>query len=105
MRTIGNDVIVKKMFGTTAAMVLPVIPEDAPHEVREGVARRRLVMETGECPCGAELAGPNRRQRRQMARDRARGQGALWQVTVRHEDDCPALDGPLYDAIRRWRRG
>jgi hypothetical protein len=71
--------------------VLPVVPENAPYRVREGIARRRLVAITGTCPCGAQFdhrvppdGGPA--------------------VEVEHEDLCPAVTDRLVKAIRRWQR-
>lgn len=61
------------------AMVLPTIPEDAAPLVREGLGRRRLVMTTGVCPCGARLQLPDPR--------------------LAHEDDCPAIDATLTAAL------
>ena len=55
----------------------PVI--NAPPELREGLARRRLVASTGRCPCGTELVIP----------DRLEAGGASGAV-VEHEDGCPA---------------
>lgn len=100
-----TDVVIKEMFGQTAAIVLPTIEEDAPHAVREGIARRRLVMTTGACPCGARMTGPNRAQRRQIARDRREHTAGVWRVEIRHENDCPAVDGNLAAAIEAWRGG
>lgn len=97
------DLVVKQMFGTKAALILPVVPDDAPHAVREGIARRRITMETGHCPCGAVRTGPNRAQRRQMARDRAAGRAQVWHLEVLHENDCPAIDATLEAAILAWR--
>ena len=97
------DLFVRDLYGQRAALLLPVIPDDAPDEIREGIARRRLVMTTGTCPCGGTLTGPNRAQRRRMERDRRDGDPGVWQVTIAHEDACPALDDTLYAAIRRWR--
>lgn len=78
-------------------LLLPVIREDAEPVVREGLARRRLTLLTGRCPCGARLHLPNRATRRAMKRDRARG-GGVWQVDVEHENDCPATD-PRLDEV------
>lgn len=71
----------------------PTLSEDAPHVVREGIARRRLVVTTGQCPCGARMPRPSRAQRRQMCR-----QGGVWEATVSHEIDCPAV----HPATVRW---
>ncbi len=81
------------------AIVLPVVPEDAPLDVREGIARRRAVMLYGECPCGARRVLPNRAERRRLARA-----GEVGLVEVGHEDGCPAITEALVKASRRWER-
>ena len=58
----------------------PEIPDDAPADLKEGLARRRLVATTGQCPCGAELSLPASLE-----------PGAVTIVRVEHEDDCPAV--------------
>jgi hypothetical protein len=70
--------------------VLPKIPEAAPPAVREGVARRRLTVIAGRCPCGAEISLPD-----------VAG-GTVADVKVWHEDDCPAGDQLLLPLVRRW---
>lgn len=78
--------------GRVAALV-PVVPEDAPYALREGVARRRLLSLTGECPCGAESDLP--------------APPAVAEFMVKeidHEARCPAIDKKLEKAIRRWQR-
>lgn len=72
--------------------VLPVIPEDAPYRVREGIARRRLVAVTGQCPCGARLDHAAVRN------------GRLNVAEVEHEGRCPAVTAGLAKAVRRWLR-
>lgn len=84
------------------ALVLPVVPEDAPPEVREGIARRRIVMTTGRCPCGARRTLPNRAQRRAMRRDKRTGP-AVRHVDVEHEPECPATSEAL--ARHGWVTG
>jgi len=100
-----NDLFVRDIHGQRAAILLPVIPDDAPDEIREGIARRRLTTLTGTCPCGARMAGPNREQRRQMDKDRRRGIAGqvVWSIEIQHEDDCPAVNNVLTEAIARWR--
>jgi hypothetical protein len=96
---VSFDVHVTTFAGLRAAMVMPTIPDDAPTAVREGLARRRIVMTTGTCPCGARLTQPNRAQRRAMQRKADQ----VWQVDVDHETGCPAIDAVLLEAIRRWK--
>jgi len=98
-----GDVFTRTFNGVRAALILPTIPDDAPHDVREGVARRRIIMTTGECPCGGRFTGPNRETRRAILRDQRNGTPDLWHATVYHEDNCPALDETLLAAIARWR--
>lgn len=73
------------------------VPDDAPHVVREGLARRRIVNGGGTCPCGAKVVVPNRAQRRAGA--------LLTHVVVEHEDDCPACDEVLAPLLYAWLRG
>lgn len=82
----GYDVTVVEQAGNRTAYVLPVVPEDASADVREGIARRRVVALTGACPCGARAIWPSRRERR--AAQRA---GRVARVLVEHEPECPAL--------------
>lgn len=89
-RVIAEDLTVLMIDGVRVGAVLPVVPEGAPYAVREGIARRRLVVLDGRCPCGAELALTDARAGR---------------LTVAHEDRCPARDARLRKAIRRWARG
>jgi hypothetical protein len=87
-----------RLDGERVAVVDIEIPDGAPLEVREGLARRALVNAGGICPCGARMILPNRAARRRAAR----GSGML-PVTVKHENECPALlrGYLLYDAGRR----
>lgn len=78
--------------GQLALVVLPVIRESDPVEVREGIARRRLAAVTGTCPCGAVRRMPNRAQRRAD-----RQAGRVSRAVVEHADQCPAAD----DTLRR----
>lgn len=79
------------------AAVLPVIPEDAPYRIREGIARRRIVITTGVCPCGA-LADL------QLMLDDASTGRPVGAGEVVHERGCPADTATLVKAIRRWKR-
>lgn len=72
-------------------VIAPVVREDDDLRLREGVARLRLLLLDGRCPCGARLTMPNRETRRAMRKDK-RGRGGLWETRVQHEDDCPAGD-------------
>lgn len=81
------------------ALVLDAgIPDDAPVDVREGLARRALVNRGQACPCGARAVLPNRAERR-------RNWGQVLRVAVWHESDCPAGDEALLAALAEWREG
>jgi len=88
---VGSDLTYRDVPGLgRVAYLLPVVPESAPAEAREGLARRRVVAHTGQCPCGARMVLPNRADRRA-----ARRHGTVGHVRVEHEDDCPATDDRL----------
>lgn len=86
--------------GTLALVVEPVIPDDAPLAVREGIARRHLVNSGRACPCGARVALPNRAARRAR-----RGSPPVVRVPVEHAVDCPAGDDALTAALDAWQGG
>jgi hypothetical protein len=90
-------IAITELGGMRAAVVLLPVPEDAPPELREGLARRNIVNTGGTCPCGARLT-LNRAQRRAVARG-----GAMVPVQIEHEDDCPATDEALRPEIEHWR--
>jgi hypothetical protein len=83
--------------GERAAIIESVIPEDGPPELREGLARRALVNQGGDCPCGATIVLPNRARRRAAARA-----GIPLEIEVRHEVDCPASTRNIVAAAARW---
>jgi hypothetical protein len=60
-------------------LVGPDITEDQSPDVREGIVRRRLVVTTGVCPCGARFELP------ELVRS------TVTYIRVEHEPDCPAL--------------
>lgn len=95
-----GDAILGQVDGDRTLFMLPAIADDAPPLVREGLARRRLVMLTGQCPCGANLVMPNRAQRRAAQRRRE-----PVRVAVAHERDCPAVDDVLLPALDAWTGG
>lgn len=68
--------------------VVPPLDDGMPALAKEGLARRRLVMTTGRCPCGATLTMPKDLQR-----------GTITHVRVEHEVDCPAVDENLLRAL------
>ena len=86
MSAITTEIVVRD----DVVCLLPVIPVDAPELVREGIARRRLVALEGRCLCGGQrLFAPG-----------ANNQVAY--LSFVHEDDCPAVDDILLDAIAEW---
>src|SRR5687768_14725892 len=74
------------LHGERALIVETEIPDTAPAELKEGLARRATVNAGGVCPCGARAILPNR-----AARRRATRHGYAIEVTVQHEPDCLAL--------------
>ena len=75
-----------------AAFLTAEIPDKAPPALREGLARRRLVVTTGRCPCGAVLELPEVIP------------GAVVTAAVVHENDCPANDEAIAEATAGWLR-
>jgi hypothetical protein len=61
------------------------IPDSAPPDLKEALARRTLVTNGGRCPCGAKAQPPNRAARRRAAR---RGDNIATEVW--HRPECPA---------------
>ncbi|MGC5583035.1 hypothetical protein [Ornithinimicrobium sp. W1665] len=80
--------------GTRALVVGWEVPEDAPLAVREGLARRAITNSGRPCPCGAVATLPSRAERR-----RANRAGVVLRRAVLHEDDCPAADDNLAQAL------
>jgi hypothetical protein len=92
-----------QLDGERVAVLDIEIPDDAPAEIKEGLARRQVVNEGGTCPCGARMILPNRAARRRAART-----GQPIAVDVEHERNCPALlrgwqlfDPDLFDPDQR----
>jgi hypothetical protein len=98
MRPLPSDVIRDEYLTFThptlgrVLAVVPTIPEDAPWRIREGIARRRISVVTGRCPCGA--VGDYG--------DRSTGEVGVGEVL--HDRTCPADTARLLKAIRRWAR-
>jgi hypothetical protein len=88
--------------GALLGFVLAETPEDAPHDVREGLTRRRLTALHGRCPCGAQLHIGSRAQRRRATRTGVPARGF---PHAAHRPGCPAGDGVLDEAINRWQQG
>jgi hypothetical protein len=107
-RTIRQEIVIADLPGGIRAMyVLPVIPDNAPDTIREGIARRRLAALTGKCPCGADSPELSRQQRRARARAQAKraASATLTRATFEHEPDCPAIDTNLVPLIQAWATG
>lgn len=85
------ELTVEDMFAALPWYAAPDIPEDAPHEVKEGCARRRHAALVGLCPCGAATHMP------------------LWTGGVPgplvHSPDCPGDFEQLAAAADRWLAG
>ncbi|MFC9087054.1 hypothetical protein [Nocardiopsis dassonvillei] len=105
-----SDLIPSHVDGYKALSVVPDLSETLPADIREGIARRRLVATGHPCPCGAAPVRLNRAQRRRIAAQRRTGTAApVVRLAVVHEDDCPAADDVLAElanrhglTLRRW---
>lgn len=93
MRTLRLEPVLVDVQGLRTLYVVPVIPDDAPEHIREGLARRRLAAISGTCPCGAQRPKLSRQQLRQ-----ARRGGEPSGLVIHHDDQCPATD----DVIAAW---
>ncbi len=96
------ELVIGDYDGIRAAFFLPVIPEDAPDLVKEGVARRRKAALDGECPCGARRPALSRQRRRCIERGRFHGTISGMVSEIHHEPECPAADDVLVPLARRW---
>lgn len=70
--------------------VLPVIPDGAPADVSEGLARHRIAATSGTCPCGAVTDYGD-------AEPGSAGVGEIW-----HNRECPGDPDRLAEALARW---
>ena len=71
--------------------LLGSIPDDAPEQIKEGLARRRQVSLFGRCPCGARVG------KIKVSAD------GISHAPVLHEADCLAGDDNLIPLIDAWR--
>ncbi|MDA8297422.1 MAG: hypothetical protein M0004_12700 [Actinomycetota bacterium] len=73
----------RRQIRRRALFVLPVIPDDAPVEVKDGLALRNTATMTGRCPaCGAVA---------ELATDPCPGE--MVHAVMEHETDCPVFIG------------
>ncbi|MCZ2850012.1 hypothetical protein [Modestobacter sp. VKM Ac-2978] len=87
--------------GELIGWCLPDTPDDAPHDVREGITVRRLAVLQGRCPaCSAALVWGNRSTRRRAA---AGGRAPAGVPHVPHRPTCAGNDLVLTEAIAWWR--
>lgn len=94
-REIPTETIRTVVNGRPAAVIVPVIPDDAGPVLREGLRRRRIGGQAGWCPCGA---------RRLPSRDE--GGGVTW-TPIPHKPNCvrmAARVGATYARSNRRRR-
>lgn len=103
MSTVIPTQVVSLTIGDRPAhAVVPVITEETPPELREALARRALIIQTGECPCGGRL---NFEDACLVAAHRGvlgRGYGVqTYRVPSRHAADCPASDANLTALLHR----
>ncbi len=102
-RHLDNECVLADLpDGRRAMFVLPVIPEDATPDIREGLARRRLAALTGHCPCGSDSPTLSRQQRRARERRQAKATTTALRAVFEHEHDCPAGDAVLIPLLRAW---
>jgi hypothetical protein len=93
--------VVDDVTGELIGWCLPDTPDDAPHDVREGITVRRLAALHGRCPaCGAALVWGTRRERRRSA---AGGRAPAGVPHVPHRPTCAGNDQVLAEAIARWQ--
>lgn len=69
------------------------VPDDAPALVREGIARQRLQVIEGVCPCGGRIVWSDGNPER----------GRLGRAVHQHWDDCPAGPAVFVPAMEAWR--
>jgi hypothetical protein len=81
------------IIGTaTVVAILPVIPDDAPDPVREGLARRRIAIVEGRCPCGVRIDFST-----------VTPGDVVQSMPLPHRDHCPARDRHVRRALKRWK--
>lgn len=74
--------------------------EELPEVVALGLACRHMAVDSGQCPCGAELVMLNRKMRRTMFP----GRKPQFDGLVTHFSGCPAMAGKTRQWIYRHRR-
>ena len=106
----GTELILRNIPGVgSVVFVVPVIPDDAPALVREGLARRKILYASDVCPCGAVMELPARRTSRKPTAGEAKP-ATVRRLRIEHGNDCPARDEVLAPAVaadlqQRRRKG
>ncbi|GGM53589.1 hypothetical protein ACFFX1_54815 [Dactylosporangium sucinum] len=91
--------------GDRVLFIVPVVPDDAPPAIREGLARRRIATISGTCPCGSSTVQLTRQQRRARQRQAAKRHGNVIRGVFEHAADCPANDLTIFPLLRAWLAG
>jgi len=77
----------RRLAKDDVAFVLPDIPDDASHSVKDALAIRNAASRSGRCRCGAEME------------DNGRDEAGIQHVVIRHESSCPAQIVNLLDLL------
>lgn len=105
-RALATEHIVREHAdGNRILYVVPVVPDDAPDTIREGLARRRVATIHGTCPCGESTITLSRQQRRARQRRAVKRQANVIYGAFEHTTDCPAADHRLVPLLRAWLAG
>ncbi|MGI5182230.1 hypothetical protein ACQEVZ_38650 [Dactylosporangium sp. CA-152071] len=100
MRTLTTELLRTTIRGERAVAEVPVIPDDAPPALREGLRRRRVAAGLGRCPCGAtrHITPAIWAALCQSDPDRPTGHAPF-----NHTADCPAHAERLGPEIEHWQ--
>jgi hypothetical protein len=97
-RTIAFDVVAGWIWpGVPTLMRVPVIAESMPHELREGLARRRIVAAGHKCPCGASFDTAEKLTYRDGS--------DIPTMHIGHDENCPGSDNNAIPMLQRWADG
>lgn len=94
----GTEIIRTTLGRSYVDALVPRLSEDMTPELREGAARRRILLMTGVCPCGARLS--SQQQTIIMRRRVAGADITTLGARVRHNGDCPAANPELNELLR-----